>query len=312
VVVAARDAAGTLTDAVRSALAAPDVVQCLVVDDASTDATAATASALAASDARVELVGRPTRGGPSAARNDGLVRARGARVCFLDADDALEPGGLGVLGGAMTASPGAVGAVGRFRAVDGEGADVDVGTWAIAQLRPVVRRHRRHVESPDGLSPEALVTRLVSPPPGAWLLDTAVTRAVGGFDVRTRRSEDLELLVRLAAAGGVVAVDDDVLAYRRHAAQRSAAHRRRRWGRGQALWSMLRAAPGARATLRLSRGMVAYHLELAGARWRDGSPRVRAMGARNLVAAAALACGGRLAAVLPRRMPAPLDAVAVD
>jgi hypothetical protein len=36
------------------------------------------------------------------------------------------------------------------------------------------------------------------------------------------------------------------------------------------------------------------------------------MGARNLVAAAALACGGRLAAVLPRRMPAPLDAVAVD
>lgn len=312
VVVAARDAGATIVEAVRSALGEPDVVQCVVVDDASTDGTRAAAVALAALDPRVEVVGRPGRGGPSTARNDGLGRARGARVCFLDGDDVLAPGGLGALGDALASTRGAVGAIGRFRAVDDTGADVDVGTWAAVQLRPVVRRHGRLIESPDGLTPEALVTRLVSPPPGAWLLDVGAVRAVGGFDARARRSEDLELLVRLAAAGQLAAVERDVLAYRRHAAQRSAAHARRRWGRGHALWAMLRAAPGAPATLALARGMAGYHLELCATRWRDGSARVRAMGVRNLVVALALALAGLLAAVLPRRMLPPLAPAAVD
>jgi glycosyltransferase involved in cell wall biosynthesis len=312
VVVAAFDAAATLEVAVRSALGEPEVVQCLVVDDASTDETGAVAAALAASDPRVEVVTRASRGGPSAARNDGLVRARGAWVCFLDADDAIIPGGLGALAAPLASRGGAIGAVGRFRAVDDAGADADVGTWAAVQLRPVLRRHGRFIEGPHGLTPEALVTRLVTPPLGAWLLETAMARAVGGFDERVPRSEDLELLVRVVSAGTVEIVERDVLSYRRHAAQRSAAHARRRWGRGQAMWAMLRAAPGARATLQLSRGMVAYHLELSASRAHASSLRVKAMGLRNLAVAGLLALAGPLAAVLPRRLPAPLGAIAVD
>lgn len=312
VVIAARDAGTTITEAVRSALGEPEVVQCVVVDDASTDETRASAVALAAVDPRVEVLGRAARGGPSVARNDGLGIARGARVCFLDGDDVLAPGGLGALAGALAATRGAVGAIGRFRAVDDTGADVDVGTWAAAQLRPVIRRHGRLIESPGGLTPEALVTRLVSPPPGAWLLDVGAVRAVGGFFEGARRSEDLELLVRLAAAGTIAVVERDVLAYRRHGAQRSAAHARRRWGRGHALWAMLRAAPGARATLALAHGMAAYHLELCATRWHDRSLRVRAMGVRNLAVAVVLAGAGLLAAALPRRMPPPLAPAAVD
>ena len=312
VVVAAHDAEATLGEAVRSALSEPEVTQCVIVDDASSDATRSAATSLAASDPRVDVVCRGTRGGPSVARNDGLARARGALVCFLDADDALLEGGLAALAAALSATRGAVCAMGRFRAVDDAGADVDVGSWAASQLRAVVRRHGRLIESPDGVTPEALATRLVSPPPGAWLLDTAAVRAVGGFDARTRRSEDLELLVRLAAAGAVVPVEREVLAYRRHDAQRSAAHARRRWGRARALWSMLRAAPGARATRRLARGMVAYHVELAVARWHARPLRVKAMGVRNLAVAATLALAGGVAAMLPRRLPGPLAAVAVD
>lgn len=312
VVIAARDAAATLEDALRSALAEPSVVQCVVVDDASTDATGSTAASVSRADARVRLVRRQARGGPSVARNDGLARAVGARVCFLDADDALVPGGLAALNEALSSAPRAVVAVGRFRAVDDEGADVDVGSWASGQLRGVVRREGRLVESPNGLAPEALVTRLVSPPPGAWLVDTATARAVGGFDARVRRSEDLELLVRLGAAGGIVAVERDVLRYRRHGAQRSAAGMRRRWGRAPAMWAMLRAAPGAEATRRLAGGMVAYHLELFAVRWRAATPRVRGMGLRNLAVAGVLGAAGLAAAVLPRRLPAPLAAVAVD
>lgn len=312
VVVAARDAAVTIDEALSSALAEPEVVQCVVIDDASTDATGIAVAAHAKADPRVQIVRRQERGGPAAARDDGLARAVAARVCFLDADDALVPGALAALSAALASAPGAVVALGRFRAVDEAGADLDIGSWAAGQLRGVVRREGRLIESPDGLSPEALVTRLVSPPPGAWLVDAVTARAVGGFDPRVRRSEDLELLVRLAAAGEVVAVERDVLRYRRHERQRSAAATRRRWGRGHALWAMLRAAPGARATRALARGMVGYHLELFATRRRAAEPRVRAMGLRNLAAACALEALGAVAAVLPRRMPRPIGAVAVD
>ena len=75
---------------------------------------------------------------------------------------------------------------------------------------------------------------------------------------------------------------------------------------------MLRAAPGSRATRRLSRGMVAYHLELFAVRRRAPTVRVRAMGLRNLAVAGAIGVAGLAASALPRRPPAPLDVVAVD
>lgn len=308
VVVAARDAADTLGAAVRSALASPSVGECLIVDDASDDGTGQVASSLAEHDGRVRVVTRSDRGGPSAARNEGLARAMGPRICFLDADDQLVEGGLEALAASLDATPRAVAALGRFRAVDGTGAAVDVGRWASDQLHPVVRRHGRLIESPDGMTPEALVTRLVSPPPGAWLVDTASARAVGGFDPRARRSEDLELLVRLASAGPVLVVPLDVLDYRRHAGQRSAAHARRRWGRGQALWRMARAAPGASASLALARGAAAYHLDLWATRRRAPASSVRVMGWRNLAVAIAVRTVGTVAALLPRSAPSPLEA----
>jgi glycosyltransferase involved in cell wall biosynthesis len=227
VVIAARDAEATIGAALRSALAEPLVVQCVVVDDASTDATGSTAASIARADPRVQVVRRQARGGPSVARNDGLARAVGARVCFLDADDALVATGLAALSKALSSAPLAVAALGRFRAVDDAGLDVDVGSWAAGQLLGVVRREGRLIESPNGLTPEALVTRLVSPPPGAWLVDASTARAVGGFDPRGRRSEDLELLVRPSAAGALVPVERDVLSYRRHDRQHSAAAARR-------------------------------------------------------------------------------------
>lgn len=307
VVIAARNAADTISEAVRSALSSNAVLQCVVVDDASADATSKVALEHAGRDERVEVIRRSVRGGPATARNLGLVRARGAQVCFLDADDALRAGGIEQLGAALAARRGAVAALGRFHAVDDAKDAVDVGSWDVNQLRPVVRRKGVMVESPDGMVPEALVTRLVSPPPGAWLVDTATARALGGFDPRALRSEDVELLVRIAASGRVVTVDEAVLDYRRHAAQRSAAHARRRWGRGHTLWLMLRAAPGKAATKSLARGMSAYHLELFAARRRGPGVALRAMGLRNLLVAGLLGLAGTVAALLPRRMLRPLE-----
>lgn len=312
VVVPARDAASTLSSAVRSALGERRVARCVVVDDASTDDTAKVAQRLAAEDARVVVLASPAAGGPASARNRGLDAATSRYACFLDADDEVVSGGLDALADALARAPGAVAAVGRFAPYGLEGGPGDVGRWGSDQLGAVVRRRGRVIESPEGLTAEALVTRLVSPPPGAWVVDTATLRALGGFDVRARRSEDLEALVRLAWSGRIVVLDRDVLRYARHAAQRSAAHARRRWGRAYTLWLMLRAAPGARATLQLAHGMAAYHLELHERRAAAPDRRVRALGRRNLAAAAALRALGALAAVLPRRELAPRRGATVD
>ena len=67
--------------------------QLVIVDDASTDGSLATAyEALSAQTAalarcRIDLVELPRNGGPGAARNAGLARAEGERISFLDADD---------------------------------------------------------------------------------------------------------------------------------------------------------------------------------------------------------------------------------
>ena len=66
-------------------------IEVLVVDDASTDRTAATIARFAAADARVRPLAQRRNGGTYAARNLALQAARGAFVTFHDADDWMHP-----------------------------------------------------------------------------------------------------------------------------------------------------------------------------------------------------------------------------
>jgi len=85
VVVPARNAVETIAATLSSVLAAADgLLEVVVVDDASTDATADAALSLGDERIRV-LAGRGL--GPAAARNDGVAAARGAVIGFSDADD---------------------------------------------------------------------------------------------------------------------------------------------------------------------------------------------------------------------------------
>jgi len=87
-IVAAYNAASFIEAAVHSALAQKDVrVEVIVIDDASSDDTAARVTTLAAEDGRVRLLRRTSNGGPSAARNMGVEAARGAWLAILDGDD---------------------------------------------------------------------------------------------------------------------------------------------------------------------------------------------------------------------------------
>ena len=63
--------------------------ECIVVDDASTDATVAAALKEIGDDNRFVLCKRDQNGGPGAARNMALDRARGRYVLYVDADDRL-------------------------------------------------------------------------------------------------------------------------------------------------------------------------------------------------------------------------------
>lgn len=64
-------------------------LEVIVVDDASTDATAAVVRDL--HDSRVVLVSLETNRGAAAARNVALRRARGKYIAIMDADDVSWP-----------------------------------------------------------------------------------------------------------------------------------------------------------------------------------------------------------------------------
>jgi len=92
------NAASTIEVALASILVERDVsLECIVIDDGSTDGTSDLVAALVERDSRVVLLRLPTNGGVSNARNEGLRIARGEWICFHDADDRFMPGGLAAL-----------------------------------------------------------------------------------------------------------------------------------------------------------------------------------------------------------------------
>lgn len=264
VVIPTHNVADTLARAIYSAKA-NGADEIIVVDDVSSDNSVEIARGIDG----VIVVSRPTVGGPAVARNDGLQRASGDFVLFLDGDDELCDGALRALLGGFRDDVVAV--MGRFEAVDHEGAPLDIGTWASEQLRPVVRRGRRYVASPDGFSSEALVTRLVVPPPSGILVRREVAQRIGGYDTTLGRSEDIDFLVRLSREGQLVSVPQVVVKYRRAPGQRSQATSARQRGRQRTLVHLVVSAPSRRERWRLARGAAAHHFDRAGVRWRGAN-----------------------------------------
>ena len=71
-------------------------LQVVMVDDGSTDGSAAIAAAQAAADTRFSLI-RVPNGGPGAARNRGVAAASGEFLAFVDSDDLLPPNAYATL-----------------------------------------------------------------------------------------------------------------------------------------------------------------------------------------------------------------------
>lgn len=160
--------------------------RCIVVDDGSTDATAAQVRSL--DNARITLV-QQANAGVSAARNHGLSLATGEHVMFLDGDDLLHATALARLAAALAERPTAVAAFGTFLKILPGGAPYP-GQKPLA-------RHRY----PDGDVLETMLRGNFLANGGHVLIRTEAARALGGFDTGIRLSEDWEFWCRLAARG---------------------------------------------------------------------------------------------------------------
>jgi glycosyltransferase involved in cell wall biosynthesis len=94
VVIPAFNSRNWVGEAIQSAMAQAPVAEIIVVDDGSTDDTLEVVRAH--SDPRVRVMTQPNAG-PATARNRGWRAATSPWVAFLDADDALAPGGIEAL-----------------------------------------------------------------------------------------------------------------------------------------------------------------------------------------------------------------------
>jgi glycosyltransferase involved in cell wall biosynthesis len=92
IVIPCYNAEAFIGDAIASALAQSHAdVECIVVDDRSTDGSVAIIARAAAGDPRVKPVFLPENLGASGARNAGLAVASGDWITLLDADDLYRP-----------------------------------------------------------------------------------------------------------------------------------------------------------------------------------------------------------------------------
>lgn len=97
IIIAAYNAEATIESAATSALTQPEAVEICIVDDASTDRTAAIGHSLAARDRRILFHSLAANSGPSVARNIAIAMTSAPWLTILDADDYLLPGRLGRL-----------------------------------------------------------------------------------------------------------------------------------------------------------------------------------------------------------------------
>jgi succinoglycan biosynthesis protein ExoU len=92
VIIAARNAAGTIDPAIRSALSEGAVTEVIVVDDGSSDPTAETARAADDGTGRLHVLHLEQNHGPAYARNRAIEASKAPMLAILDADDVFIEG----------------------------------------------------------------------------------------------------------------------------------------------------------------------------------------------------------------------------
>lgn len=198
VVIAARDAAGTIAETLDSLLAqsTPDW-EALVVDDGSTDATAVIVAEYAARESRFRVL-QSGGAGASGARNKGIASARGERILFLDSDDWIDRSFLARMNAALDLDPSAVAAYCNCCRVMPDGSETPVRCDPAIQHNAFERFARMCATFIHGV-----------------LVPKSAVAKVGGFETNLRTCEDWDLWQRIARGGGRWIHVDEKLSYYR-------------------------------------------------------------------------------------------------
>lgn len=157
-------------------------LECIVVDDASTDGrTAATAERFGCRVLRL-----PRQGGPAAARNAGSAAAGGEVVFFTDADVVLHPSAIGRAADALARDRDVAAVFGSYDERPGDSA-------LISRYRNLYHHWNHQAGSPEASTFWS----------GCGAIRRDVLLAAGGFSESFARPsiEDIELGYRLRAAG---------------------------------------------------------------------------------------------------------------
>jgi glycosyltransferase involved in cell wall biosynthesis len=225
VVIPAYNVAEFLGAALRSLLAQSHRHwRCVVVDDGSTDGTAAVAQSFEREDDRIQLH-RQANAGAAAARNAGIrcLSPGTDFVCFLDADDVLIEHALESLISALKKRPDAVGSFGWADHIDTDGRPLNPGEHRANSRRLVGRGLRVRVQSAEeDTTFNSLAVQVPIWPPATALLRFGVVLDVGEFDERLPTQEDRDFFVRAGRRGPIVFVDRQMAWYRRREGNLSA------------------------------------------------------------------------------------------
>jgi glycosyltransferase involved in cell wall biosynthesis len=184
----------------------------LIIDNASSDDSAAVARQLAAEDDRVELVLRERNLGLHASFNEGIDWAQADYFTILAADDCLAPGALARAVAALEERPEASFAIGREQQFWGE-APQAVPTSSQTPTRrtciPSISFIEERFLFPGSYQAGFLVVR------------TKAQKCAGYYRPELPHTDDLEMLLRLAMQGPIVALDAIQGLRREHAINRS-------------------------------------------------------------------------------------------
>lgn len=190
--------AKTLREAVESVLAQDEpAFELLIVDDASTDGSAALAEEYARRDPRVSVIAHERNAGLAATLNEGLERARHELVLRMDQDDVSLPSRIRVQCEYMDAHP----------------AVAVAGAWVFHMgSRP---EFDRLVELPT--TPRAIAARLLRENclyHPSVIMRRSVVLGAGGYRSEFRNAEDYDLWLRLSRQHDLANIDEPLLRYR--------------------------------------------------------------------------------------------------
>jgi glycosyltransferase involved in cell wall biosynthesis len=243
VIIPAHNAEASLARAVRSVLAQDTPASSIVVvDDASTDGTAALAEGF--EDSGIILVRRGSAGpGGYAARNAGVERTASPWIAFLDADDEWLPGHLSALKRLHRTVPKAQLLSTGWEIIYPDGHSV-VNAYS-RRLQPGEERE---------LSLERFLWLWSSGTAPAWTSAVCVARAAfdraGGFPAgRCTRGGDVDTWLRVMLAGGKMAYAAGATAIYHRDIDRSVTRRKPPQVNHCTSWSVSRALAGERSPL---------------------------------------------------------------